>query len=376
MDSNITGQEIVNMEKKYTIKNRSRLIDVAKMANVSTATVSHVVNNTRFVSEEIRHRVLTAIKTLHYFPSDIARSLATKKTKTIGIIISDVQNPFYGPLIRSIESVLQKSDYKILFANNDESEKKENFLLQTFFSKGIDGLILTPAGEDISFLEVMESVGIKIVIFDRIPKRNPFVSVTVDNKISSSNLIHHLLDDGHERIGIILGWNRSTINERFMGYREAILDYGIPFLDELVQIGGSQQRGGYEATKKLLQLENKPTAIFATNNLMILGALFALKEMNLQCPKDIALVGFDDTSWAPVFHPPLTMIRQPVKEIGITAANLLLKQLNDETLTKSVELRTTLEIRGSCSLKCLENYKITIETLDFREYPFNSNFLY
>jgi len=137
------------------MEKRTRLIDVAKMANVSTATVSHVINNTRYVSEEVRQRVFATIKELHYYPSDIARSLTTKNTKIVGIIISDIQNPFYGLLIRCIEEVLLESDYNIILASNDETDLKEDIHLKTFFSRRVDGLILASASEDISFLEVM-----------------------------------------------------------------------------------------------------------------------------------------------------------------------------------------------------------------------------
>ena len=350
---------------------KTRIIDVARMSDVSTATVSHVINNTRFVSEEVRKRVLYAIKKLHYYPSDIARSLSTKKTKTVGVIISDIQNPFYGILIRGIEEVLHEFDYNILLASNDENALKDDAHLKTFFSRGIDGLILTPALENISFLEVMESVGIKIVIIDRALQKNPFTSVVVDNRIGSQNLISHLISDGHKKIGTILGVSRSTINERFNGYKDALMENGIPFREVLVTGGWSQQRGGYEAAKELFRQDPGITAIFATNNLMTLGALFAIREMGMKCPDEVALVGFDDTSWAPIFHPPLTMVSQPIKEIGIMAANLLLKQIDGEITPQTVELKTTLIIRGSCSIECLRKYQIRQEVDKFREYPFH-----
>ncbi len=353
------------------MKKRARLIDVAKMSNVSTATVSHVMNNTRFVSDKVRHKVLHAIKKLHYYPSDIARSLSTKKTKTVGIIISDIQNPFYGSLIRSIGDTLLEYNYNILLASNDESELKEDSHLKTFFSKRIDGLILTSASDDISFLEVMESAGTKIVLIDRITKNSPFVSVFVDNRVGSKKLINHIIDDGHQRIGIILGQERSTINERFIGYKEALKERSISFHEKFVVRCKSQQQGGYIAADQLLKQAPKLTAIFATNNLMTLGALFALREKGIKCPEEVALVGFDDTAWAPIFHPPLTMVSQPRREIGITAANLLLKQINGENVPKNVELKTTIKIRGSCSVECLHKYQIVEASKEFSEYPFS-----
>ncbi len=148
------------------------------------------------------------------------------------------------------------------------------------------------------------------------------------------------------------------------------MERGVPFREELVTGGCSQQQGGYNAAKQLLKQEPRLTAIFATNNLMTLGALFAIRETGIKCPEEVALVGFDDTSWAPVFHPPLTMVRQPRIEIGITAANLLLKQLNGENTPKIVELKTILKIRGSCSIECFHKYQIEQEIGEFREYPF------
>ena len=352
------------------MEKRSRINDVAALAKVSTATVSHVINNTRFVSDEVRKRVLSAIKKLHYFPSATARSLSTKETKTVGVIISDIQNPFYGQLIRGIDGILHKEGYDILLASNDEDVTKENAYLTTFFSRGVDGIIMAPVNEDISFLEVIESVGTKIVFIDREPSNNPFPSILVNNKSSSKELINHLIDDGHERIAIILGLNRSTINNRFLGYKEALMERGIPFNKEFAVVGGSQQHGGYLAAKKLLNMKQKPTAIFTTVNLMTLGTLKAFHELGIRCPEDCALVGFDDTSWAPLFTPPLTTIEQPIKEIGITAANSLLEQLKGDDVPNKIELSTKLHVRGSCSTKCKNKYSIKREVVEIDEFPF------
>ena len=252
----------------------------------------------------MRNRVLQAIKELHYYPSDVARSLSTKKTKIVGIIISDIQNPFYGPLIRGIEEVLLKSDYNILLASNNEDPKKEKMHLKTYFSKRVDGVILTTATDDISFLQVMESVGTKIVLIDRIPQNNPYVSIVVDNRDASRKLVNHLIDDGHERIGILIGGERSTLNDRVLGYKDALVERGLQFSEEMVSYEAAQQRGGYLAAKRLLKRNPRPSAIFALNNLMTMGALFAIREMGLKCPEEIAIVGFDDTAWSPIFNPP------------------------------------------------------------------------
>jgi LacI family transcriptional regulator len=333
---------------------RARISDIARICGVSTATVSHVINNTRFVSEEIRHNVLSAARKLHYYPSDIARSLSTKKTKTVGVVISDIQNPFYGPLIRGIEEVLLDKGYNILLASNDENEAKQNTKLKIFFSKRADGLIVTPAGDDQSFLEVMES----------------FDTVIVDNRRSSRELINHLIADGHRTIGMLCGVEISTTEERYLGYADALRSHDIAVNKDLVVGGGSQQLGGYYGTKKLLARKPRPSAIFTSNNLMTLGAIMAIKEEKIKCPEQLAIVGYDDTSWAPFFDPPLTMVSQPVREIGLTAAKVLLDKLAGKETPQIINLSTSLKIRGSCSSKCLERYEVRDVITEINEYPF------
>ncbi len=341
----------MKLNKKATIS------DIAKAAKVSTATVSHVVNNTRYVSEKLRHAVLEAIKSFHYIPSNTARSLSTKKTNTIGVIISDLQNPFYGSIVRSIEENLLKSGYNILIASNEENGLKEDAHLRTFFSKGVDGIILAPASENIPILDVFSSLGIKIVLIDRILEKYPYTSIVVDNKSGSKKLINHLIDDGHERIGVIMSEAIYAEKERLNGYKSALKEHDIPFKEEFVITCKGQEYGAYYAAKYLLENGLKPTAIFTMDNLMTIGALFAFKEKRLECPRDIALVGFDDPIWAPVSDPPLTVVYQPRIEIGARAADLLLKQLNGEHTPAVIHLNTKIKIRGSCSLKCLQKYK-------------------
>ncbi len=244
---------------------RSSIRDVAARARVSTASVSHVINNTRFVSEEVRTRVLEAVKELHYYPSATARSLSTKRTKTIGVIISDIQNPFYGPLIRGMDSVLNRVGYDILLTSNDEDPEKEGIHLRTLLSRSVDGIIMTPSSSDISFLKVVESLGTRVLFIDRVPPNSHFSSVTVKNQESSRLIVQHLVDDGHKKIGIILGLDRSTINDRLSGYKQALQENGIKYDQGYVMIGGSQQQGGYRATKELLNKNTDVTATFSLN---------------------------------------------------------------------------------------------------------------
>jgi LacI family transcriptional regulator len=352
---------------------RASISDVARLCGVSTATVSHVINSTRFVSEEIRQNVLSAVRRLHYYPSDIARSLSTKKTKTVGVVISDIQNPFYGPLIRGIEEVLLEAGYNILLGSNDENELKQNTKLRVFLSKGVDGLILTPAGEDQSFLEVMDSLDTQIVLIDRAPGNCPYTSIVVDNRESSRQLIDHLIADGHRTIGMVRGVRVSTIEERYLGYTDALSSHDIPVNEALIASGGSQQLGGYYATKQLLGKTPRPSAVFASNNLMTLGAIMAIKEEKISCPEQLAIVGFDDTSWAPFFTPPLTMVSQPVKEIGLTAAKVLLDKIEGKDTPGVIHLPASLKIRGSCSLKCLQRYEVRDVIEEINEYPFSKD---
>ena len=336
---------------------------VAELAGVSTATVSHVINNTRFVSEEVRTRVLTAIDDIGYYPSSVARSLASSKSCIVGVIFSEIINPFYTSAYRGIEDELSKYGYDIILTNTGEDPDKQEAALETFFSRSVDGLILAPISYQSKMLKKLRYAGTTIVLFDRSDPNYP--SVVINNEKGAYQIVKHLIDDGHQKIGLISGRKTITTSiERKHGYIRALREKNIEINDQLIYEGNSLQNSGYEGARYLLALDERPSAIFCTNNLMTLGALHAFRDLKLRCPEEIAFAGFDDHEWADIFTPPLTVVRQPTYEMGVRAAQILRERMENEDGKEVDEGKEVFEgdiiVRGSCSPACLSKYMQTI----------------
>ncbi|MDX1636393.1 MAG: LacI family DNA-binding transcriptional regulator [Balneolaceae bacterium] len=326
--------------------------DVAKEADVSTATVSRVFSGSAKVNEETTRRVLEAAKKLNYRPSRVARRLRAKHTKSmvIGLVVTDLQNPFFSEIARGVEDVAYANENGVIVCNSDEDPEKESFYLDTLLDEQVSGLIMAPTGKNTEYIRQINDRNIPVVFVDRfIPSLN-VDTVTVDNLEGSYRAVKRLLDLGHRRIGIIGGIRGIyTTEQRFKGYRKALREQGITPEDELVIFMNSKEEGGIEGTRRLLALEHPPTAIFSTNNLMTLGCFEEMYRQKISVPGDIAIVGFDDMSWATALNPPLTAVRQPGYEQGKTATELLLKRLkNPNRPVSNIELRSELVIRESC----------------------------
>jgi LacI family transcriptional regulator len=327
-----------------------RIRDVAKHAGVSTATVSHILNGTRQVSDETRAQVLASVRELGYRPSAIARSLRTRTTGTIGILVSDISNPFSTAVVRAIEDVANENGHNVILCNTDESEAKAEKYLNLLLSKRVDGLILAPTGRLGSCVEMFLATGTPVVLIDRLVDGVALPYVGVDNIEGARTAVEHLIEDGHRRIGVITGLpNVSSSLERLKGYELALQAHGIDLAPDLVRTGHSNVQGGIQAACDLLRLEIPPTAIFTTNNLMTLGSLIAFRKLKVRCPEQIAILGFDDHEWAEIFSPPVSVVRQPMYEIGSTAARLLQRAIKGEQLSAEKHLLPTeLVIRNSC----------------------------
>ena len=319
-------------------------------AGVSTATVSYVLNGTRPTAEATRARVLATARELGYYPSAIARSLKTRSTGTLGLMLSDIRNPFFTAIVRGIEDVANANGINLIVCNSDENEQKAEAYLQLLLAKRVEGLILAPTGRVAPMLEPFLAMGIPVMLIDRIAPGITLPFVGVDNVQGARQAVAHLLEDGHRRIGIVAGLPAvSTSDHRLEGYRHALIDFGVGTDPALIRVGHSSVRGGEEAARNLLSLPEPPTALFTTNNLMTLGALKAFAQLGLRCPDDVSLCGFDDHEWAEIFSPPLTVVRQPTYEVGTTAAQLLVRAIRGEKLTSEpILLKTSLVIRASC----------------------------
>lgn len=336
--------------------NKVSIKDVAEHAGVSTATVSHVINETRFVSEKTKQKVTQAIEELGYFPSAVARGLASRKSKIVGIVFSDISNPFFTSVYKGIESFLTEQGYELTLANTGEVKATQEVVLNTMFSRQVDGLIISPTGEESPMLSRIISSHIPVILIDRGGPFSDISMVRLDNVKAAYEATAHLIADGHRKIGLVLGLSSvDTTSARLEGYKNALKAHQIPFEERYVVGGESRTRGGNRSTCALLKLPDPPTAIFTTNNLMTLGALHAIRELGLNIPKDIGLIGFDDHDWADIFTPPITVVRQPTFEMGVEAAKLLvvrMKAKQGDIQKETMIFNGELVIRCSCSEHC------------------------
>ncbi len=325
------------------------ILDVAKRAGVSKSTVSHVLNSTRFVEEGTRQQVLQAIAQLDYHPSAVARSLTTKRTGTIGMVVSDATNLFFAEILLGVQDILV-GNYGVIICNTDETLEREAELLEMLLRHRVEGIIAASTSQKWGVLAEAEVRRTPVVFVDRSfgNGQGPFVGV--DNQQGAYLGTKHLIACGHRKIGIVAGFQRlSTMRQRLAGFRQALCEQGVPVKDEWIVESALSIEAGREATHKLLSLPDRPTALFVNNNLLSLGTLLAIQDIQLHCPQEIALVAFDDHPWAAVSNPPLTVVRQPARQIGQEAAQMLLMLLNGEPLTEpSVILPCELVLRQSC----------------------------
>ncbi|HDP37130.1 MAG TPA: LacI family transcriptional regulator [Candidatus Atribacteria bacterium] len=327
--------------------------DVARKAGVSTATVSRVLRDFLGVRDKTRKKVLKAVTELNYEINAVARSLRQKKTNSIGIIVGNVLSQFYSVIAKSVEDTANKFGYHTILCNGDENPEKELEYLKVLKSNRVDGIILTPTGKNSEYVQHLINTKMKVVFLDRLIEGVDCDAVLVDNTNGAYKAVKHLIGQGYRKIGIVDGYiDRTTGAERLKGYLQAIEEAGIAKDDSLIKIGNFKKESGKKLTEELLKQSNRPEAIFTTNIDMSMGALIAIKEMGLSIPDDIGIVCFDDSDWASILEPPITVIRQPVYQLGFRAAELLIKKIKDEEKKLDhqpsvVTLRTELIIRNS-----------------------------
>ena len=324
--------------------------EVAARAGVSTATVSRVLSGVGGVAEDLQRKVVDAARALNYRPNGAARSLRAGTTRIIGVLIPDIENPFFTSVVCGIEEVLQATGYSLLLANYNESPDRERVHLAGLCAEGIAGLIFAASRRPAEEYRKLLQSGLPMVAVSRLPDGLDVDVVRVDNGEGARIAVAHLISLGHRRIALINGpLSLSTAAERQSGYAQAFCDAGLRVPEELIRFGDFRQSGGYHAMQTLLADPEPPSAVFAGSNLMTLGALQAIHERNLDVPSDIAVVGFDEMAWATSLRPPLTTVAQPATEVGRAAVRLLLDRLRDPRLPRrQVVLETRLMVRSSC----------------------------
>ena len=345
-----TYTELLKGKRRYDI---ATIKEVAKRARVSVGTVSNVLCGVASVRAELRERVEAAIRKLDYHPNHVARSLKSKQTKTLGMVISDITNPFFPLMVRGAEDAASARGYFLITFNTDDRIERERQVLSLLRSRRVDGVLLVVApNSDASHIERLVDDGIPIVCIDRIPNsRKIFDSVCVDNVKGAQTCVQHLIMRGHTRIAIITGsLSLQTARERLKGYELALAEAGLEVDRDLALEGDFRQESGLRLGKDLLLRHRRPTALFVSNGMMTVGVLEALEEMGLSCPNDVALATFDDLPFAKVFHPHLTSVSQPCYQIGYQGADLLLKRVRSELSGQgpvTIRLLPELKIRES-----------------------------
>ncbi len=321
--------------------------DVAKAAGVSTATVSRVLSNGAHVRPEVRERVMEAVAQLAYRPNLLARSLRSQQTNTIGLIVSDIRNPFFTAISRAVEDTAYEQGFSLILCNTDENPEKEAIYLNLMQDENVAGVIFSPTRQTAANFTALK-VTFPTVIVDRSIQDADVDMVLLDNVDAAYRLTTHLIENGYQRIGALCGETSTTGRERFAGFEKALRAHDLSPMADHVKFVQPKIEAGYAAALKILNTAHPPDALLATNSLLAAGALQAIRERNLTIPDDIALVAFDETTWASLVQPPLTLIAQPTNEIGKTATELLLQRIADPNRpTRQVILKGQLLVRGS-----------------------------
>ncbi len=309
--------------------------DVARLANVSKATVSAVMNERPGISQKTRERVLEIAAHLNFRPNQLARSLSTQKTHSIGLVIKEIDNPFFMKIMKGVYDTCVHHEYTVLLGSSELSPQRERQSIETLANQRVEGLILAPLrGEDVDFSYLSD------LTRDRFPlvtlgnvSNYPTSVVEAKNKEGSFEAVRYLIHAGHQRIGYFSGPSHSShAEDRAEGYRQAFLESHLPYRSDDVVQAGSSIENGYEAGKRLFgQQQDHPTAVFCYNDLVAMGLINALTDLEFSVPDDVSVIGFDNIQYAAHFKVPLTTVHVPTYEMGKTAAEMIIGQIDDPT---------------------------------------------
>lgn len=321
--------------------------DVAVRAGVSATTVSHVVNGTRPVSSELSARVQQTVRDLGYQPNALARSLRRKQSHTIGLIVPDNSNPFFAEMAHSVEYAAYGIGHAVVLCNSDDDPAREALYLDLLLKRQVDGIVLVAATTSRDAMRAVVERGVPLVVVDRELPDPAHDCVLTDHEAGGYAATEHLAQLGHKHIACIAGpSDLGSSASRVAGYRAALRASGLAVDTSLVVRGDFRDHSGYTAAQKLLKRSDPPTAIFACNDLMAIGAMAAARDAGLGVPEGLSVVGFDDIHLAGYLNPPLTTIAQPMAELGRVAAELLLQRMQDRSLPpRRIMLRNRLVVR-------------------------------
>jgi LacI family transcriptional regulator len=329
--------------------------EVATRAGVSVATASRALNGGGYASEETKQRVNLAARELGYKPNAAARSLKLQRTKTVGLMVADVINPFYSYLADGVLACAKRLGYHVILSATNEDPMMEREYLEVLMENRVDGIITVPTGHNLTVWREAIDLGTRLVLVDREIAGLPDVdAVLVDNVRGAREATSYLLGLGHRRIAIINGPTTTTTGkDRLQGYLDALAAAGLSSDPVLVQLGSFRRESGFDAVKQLLTLDQPPTAIFATNNVLGEAAMFALRERGFRIPDMVSLLMFDDVPWASLSSPRLTVVTQPTYDLGFTSMERLFQRLQEPAPSRRGPIKAVLQpslvVRESCA---------------------------
>ena len=326
------------------------IIEVAEMAGVAISTVSRVINKKGGVSKDLETKVLEAIEKLNYRPNAAARALKVKSTKSLGLVIPSIENPVFPPLVKIIEDTATRYGFSTILCNSDGLLEEEAHYLELLTNKQVDGIILNAIGDYHEKFGEVRKAGVPIIILGRHIEGFPATCVTVDNYQGAYTATQHLTETGMKRIAFLFGYLEATsaINDRFVGYKQALMDCGIGFNEALVAHGDRSFEGGAVATQELLHRNVNFDAVFASNDLMALGCIKKLLDCHIRVPDDVSVMGYDDIPVSSIFIPSLSTVRAPNPLFGKEAVKMILRIIySKKDNLNEVKFQPELVIRQS-----------------------------
>ena len=332
------------MRTNVTIK------DVAKRAGVSISTVSRVINDSKPVTDEIKQKVLDVIKETGYVPNPLARSLVTKKSQLIGVIVPEVSDPFVSEIVNGIEEIAKMYDYEILLANTYSNKEQELKSINLLRGKQVEGIVMVCWKVEEDHIKYIENCNIPAAYISKTARNYDIHTVSTKNKEATYDMTKHLINKGHEEIAFVMTSKDDTIleQERLEGYQQALLEHNIKFDERLIRHGSTKYEDGYKVVKQMLEDKIIPQAIFVTGDEPAIGAINAICDAGYKVPEDISVAGFNDIRLAQMYRPALTTVHQPLYDMGAVAIRMVIKIINGEPLeTKKVELPYEIKDRQS-----------------------------
>lgn len=323
--------------------------DVAKSAGVSIATVSRVINNVSNVKSNIREKVQNAIRELDFKPNELARGLKNDVTHTIGVIISDISNPFFMSIIREIEKKVKQFGYFLLMVSTDDDPEKERQYIKVMREKRVDGIIISSTGKNEDYLKSIQESGLPIVFIDRKPFKHKFDTVYVDKALAMYDITNYLLSKGHRRIALVSGPRDIMTNfDRFTGYARSYHEANIPLDNSLIMYGEFSEKYGREALNTVMEMSDRPSVIVSGSVQITRGMLLEAKEKNILIPEDISLVSYGNIDMSALICPSLTYVESLNEKIGSIAGDIILSRLeNPGEKTEQVVLESNMILGDS-----------------------------